>query len=128
MAQRTILIADDEASLRSLVRVTLDSGRLRIIDAVDGDEALALARSEHPDLMLLDWSMPGMTGLEVARALREDPATAAIPIVMLTARTLPFDRAAAQEVGIEAYMTKPFSPRALLDLVRSRFGSDALLA
>lgn len=125
---RTILIADDEASLRALVRVTLDSGRLRIIEAVDGDEALELARSEHPDLVLLDWSMPGRTGLEVARSLRADPSTAGIPIVMLTARTLPFDREAAEDVGVETYMTKPFSPRALLDLVRERFGSDALLA
>lgn len=125
---RTILIADDEASLRSLVRVTLDSGQLQIIEAANGDEALELARSRHPDLLLLDWSMPGRTGLDVALALRADPATAGIPIVMLTARTLPFDRASAEDVGIETYMTKPFSPRALLDLVRERFGSDALLA
>jgi len=125
---RTILIADDEPALRSLVRVTLDTGRLRIIEAADGDEAIALAHAEHPDLLLLDWSMPGRTGLEVARALRDDPATADIPIVMLTARTLPFDKDAAREVGIQTYMTKPFSPRALLDLVRERFGSEALLA
>lgn len=124
----TILIADDEPALRALVRATLDTGRLRIIEAADGDETLQLARTEHPDLLLLDWSMPGRNGLEVARELRADPHTAAISIVMLTARTQPFDQAAAGEVGVEAYMTKPFSPRALLDLVRERFGSESLLA
>lgn len=123
----TILIADDEAPLRALVRVTLDSGRLEILEAQDGDEALEVARSGRPDLILLDWSMPGRTGLDVARHLRADPATAAIPIVMLTARTLAVDRAAASEIGIETYMTKPFSPRALLDLVRDRFGPESLL-
>lgn len=124
----TILIADDEPALRALVRATLDTGRLRIIEAADGEETLQLARRERPDLLLLDWSMPGRDGLEVARELRADPATAAISIVMLTARTQPFDQAAAGEVGVEAYMTKPFSPRALLDLVRERFGSESLLA
>ncbi|MEH3054216.1 MAG: response regulator [Patulibacter minatonensis] len=124
----TILIADDEPALRRLVRVTLDTGRIRLVEAADGDAALAAAQAEHPDLVLLDWSMPGRTGIEVARALREDPDTAKIPIVMLTARTLPADRDAADEVKIDAYMTKPFSPRALLDLVRERFGPEALLA
>jgi len=125
---RTILIADDESALRALVRATLDSGRLRILEAADGDEAVAVARAEHPDLILLDWSMPGRTGLEVARELRADPSTADIQIVMLTARTLAFDQTAARDVGVDAYMTKPFSPRALLDLVRKRFGSEVLLA
>lgn len=124
----TILIADDEAALRTLVRVTLDAGRLTILEAADGNEALSIARSELPDLILLDWSMPGRTGLEVAEALRASPETASIPVVMLTARTLPFDRDAANAVGIETYMTKPFSPRALLDLVRDRFGPESLLA
>jgi two-component system phosphate regulon response regulator PhoB len=124
----TILIADDEAPLRALVRATLDTGRLRILEAVDGEEALTLTRTEQPDLILLDWSMPGRTGLDVARELRRDPATAEIPIVMLTARTTAFDHDAADAVGVDAYMTKPFSPRALLDLVRGRFGAESLLA
>lgn len=124
----TILIADDEPALRSLVRATLDTGRLRILEAEDGDMTLEVARVELPDLLLLDWSMPGRTGLEVARELRADPATAGIPIVMLTARTQPFDQETASEIGIERYMTKPFSPRALLDLIRERFGPESLLA
>lgn len=124
----TILIADDEPALRSLVRATLDTGRLRILEADNGDATLEVARAELPDLLLLDWSMPGRTGLEVARELRADPATAAIPIVMLTARTQPFDQATATEIGVDRYMTKPFSPRALLDLIRERFGPESLLA
>jgi two-component system, OmpR family, phosphate regulon response regulator PhoB len=123
----TILIADDEVPLRALVRATLDTGRMRIVEAADGDQALALARAEHPDLVLLDWSMPGRTGLEVAQALRADPATADIPIVMLSARSLPFDQEAARNAGVLRYMTKPFSPRALLDLVREQFGPEALI-
>lgn len=124
----TILIADDEPALRSLVRATLDTGRLRILEAENGDATLEVARAELPDLLLLDWSMPGRTGLEVARELRADPATAEIPIVMLTARTQPFDQATATEIGVDRYMTKPFSPRALLDLIRERFGPESLLA
>ena len=123
----TILIADDEAALRMLVRATLDTGHLRILEASDGEEALRLAREEQPDLVLLDWSMPGLTGLEVAEALHTDPETTDLAIVMLTARALPFDQEAAREVGVIHYMTKPFSPRALLDLVRQRFGPEALI-
>ncbi len=124
---RTILIADDEIALRMLVRATLDTGHLRIIEAADGPTALRLAREELPDLILLDWSMPGLTGIEVAQALHDDPATAELPIVMLTARALAFDQDAARDAGVAHYMTKPFSPRALLDLVRQRFGAQALI-
>ncbi|MBO9534415.1 MAG: response regulator [Solirubrobacteraceae bacterium] len=123
----TILIADDEAALRMLVRATLDTGHLSILEASDGETALRLAREARPDLILLDWSMPGLTGLEVAQALHSDPATADLPIVMLTARALPFDQEAARDAGVAHYMTKPFSPRALLDLVRQRFGPEALI-
>lgn len=125
---RTILIADDEDALRALVRVTLDSGRFQIVEAVDGIEALRLARQHHPDLLFLDWAMPGLSGLEVCRRLRADPETKHLTIVMLTARAQEFDRAAAIEVGVDAYITKPFSPLRLLDAVRDKLGASALVS
>jgi two-component system phosphate regulon response regulator PhoB len=125
---RTILIADDEDALRALVRVTLDSGRFQIVEATDGVEALRLARQHRPDLLFLDWAMPGLSGLEVCRRLRADPATKGLTIVMLTARAQEFDRAAALEVGVDAYITKPFSPLRLLDAVRDKLGASALVS
>jgi CheY-like chemotaxis protein len=125
---RTILIADDEDALRALVRVTLDSGRFQIVEATDGIEALRLARQHHPDLLFLDWAMPGLSGLEVCRRLRADPSTKNLTIVMLTARAQEFDRAAALEVGVDAYITKPFSPLRLLDAVRDKLGASALVS
>lgn len=125
---RTILIADDEAALRALVRVTLDTGRFAIIEATDGVEALRLARETKPDLVFLDWAMPGLSGLEVCRQLRADPATRGLTIVMLTARAQEFDRAAAMDVGVDAYITKPFSPLRLLDAVRDKLGAASLVS
>lgn len=125
---RTILIADDESALRALVRVTLDTGRFAIIEATDGVEALRLARETLPDLVFLDWAMPGLSGLEVCRQLRADPATRHLTIVMLTARAQEFDRAAAMDVGVDAYITKPFSPLRLLDAVRDKLGAASLVS
>lgn len=125
---RTILIADDEPALRSLVRVTLDTGRFTILEACDGTQALALAKAHLPDLMFLDWAMPGLSGLEVCRHLRADPATRALTVIMLTARAQGFDREAALEVGVDAYVTKPFSPVRLLDAVRDKLGAQSLVS
>jgi DNA-binding response OmpR family regulator len=77
-----------------------------------------MARREHPDLMLLDWRMPGKSGIEVARELRADPATADIPIVMLTAMGTEEDRRQGFELGVSAYLVKPFSPLVLLECVQ----------
>jgi two-component system alkaline phosphatase synthesis response regulator PhoP len=114
---KTILIADDEAHLRLLVRKTLEVEDYRLLEAPDGDGALALARKERPDLVILDWMMPGRTGLDVLRALREDPGTAATPVIMLTARSQKDDRAEAERLGVRGYLVKPFSPLELLQLV-----------
>lgn len=124
----TVLIADDEAALRSLVRVTLDTGRFRILEAVDGVEALDMAREHKPDLIFLDWAMPGLSGIEVCRQLRADPATRNLTVVMLTARAQDFDRDAALAVGVDAYVTKPFSPLRLLDAVRDKLGPSSLVS
>ncbi len=122
-----VLIADDQSQLRQLVRLTLESGRFEIFEAPDGEAALEVARRERPDLLFLDWTMPGMPGVEVCRRLRDDPATEAIRIVMLTARSQPADRQIARAMGVDDYITKPFSPIALLEKVREVLGPEALL-
>jgi CheY-like chemotaxis protein len=122
-----ILIAEDDRAVRSLIRMTLDAGVTEILEVEDGEAALQLARRELPQLIFLDWSMPGSDGLEVCRALREDPHTAEIKIVMLTARAEQGDREAALEAGADDYITKPFSPLQLLDKVIEVLGPSALL-
>jgi len=115
---QTILIADDEESLRTLIETTLEAPGLRILLAADGNQAMEVTRREHPDLILLDWMMPGKSGIEVAEVLRRDAATADIAIIMLTGRNQERDRQRGLAVGIRAYLIKPFSPLQLLECVR----------
>ena len=112
-----VLIAEDDDSLRLLIRLSIDVGGIVIDEAADGAAALALARKNPPDLALLDWMMPSLDGLEVCRALRADPSTAGATIVIVTARARPDDRAEALAAGADHYVAKPFSPAALLELV-----------
>ena len=123
-----ILIADDDGAVRSLIRMTLDSGQTEILEVDDGTTALELARRELPELIFLDWSMPGSSGIEVCRALRDDPETAQIKVVMLTARSESSDREAGLAAGADDYITKPFSPLQLLDKVIEVLGPNALIA
>ena len=115
----TILIVDDEPSILDLVRFTLEDADVRVVEASDGAEALVLARRIKPDLILLDVQMPRLNGLEVCRQLRREPALARTPIVMLTAAGQEADRARGREAGADEYLTKPFSPLALLALVEA---------
>ena len=118
----TVLVCDDEPVLRMLVRATLDQGDYTVVEACDGDEALARSRSDEPDLILLDMMMPGRSGGDVLLALRADPATAAIPVIMLTARAQASDRDAVTLAGANHYLTKPFSPVGLAALVAKVLG------
>jgi DNA-binding response OmpR family regulator len=115
----TILIVDDEPPILDLVRFTLEDADVRVVEASDGAEALLLARRIKPDLVLLDVQMPRLDGLEVCRQLRLEPALARTPIVMLTAAGQEADRARGREAGADEYLTKPFSPLALLALVEA---------
>jgi two-component system phosphate regulon response regulator PhoB len=123
---KTILLADDEESLRALVQMTLEGPDVRILHAATGVATLATAKREHPDLMLLDWRMPGKSGIEVARELRANPKTADIPIVMLTAMGSEEDRRQGFELGVRAYLVKPFSPLVLLECVQELLGPIAV--
>jgi DNA-binding response OmpR family regulator len=121
-----VLIAEDDPSIRALIRLTLDSGRFEILEAGDGDSALETARAERPDLLFIDWNMPGLDGVDVCRALRSEPATADTKIVLVTARVQAEDRRLALDAGADDYITKPFSPLSLLDKVTEVLGPEAL--
>jgi two-component system alkaline phosphatase synthesis response regulator PhoP len=116
---RTILVVDDEPGIVQIARDYLDRAGFRVITAGDGEAALRLARAERPSLLVLDLMLPGMDGLDVARALRQDPATRKLPIIMLTARVDEADRLIGLELGADDYITKPFSPRELVARVRA---------
>jgi two-component system, OmpR family, alkaline phosphatase synthesis response regulator PhoP len=111
---KKLLIADDEPGIRRLVRMTLEDEQFEILEAADGEEALTIAREQMPQMILLDVTMPRRSGLDVCRALKKDPATAGITIVMLTARVQEADLQEGRDAGADDYFVKPFSPIALL--------------
>ena len=113
----TVLVVDDEPNIIEVVRVTLEDDRVRVVVAADGEEALAAAHAERPDLILLDVNLPDLSGLEVCRRLRADAQTQDTKIVMLTAAAQRDDIERGRAAGADEYLTKPFSPVRLLTLV-----------
>ena len=113
---RTVLVVDDEPEIVRLVRDYLERAGFRVATAADGEQALRAARSERPDIVVLDLGLPGLDGLDVTRELRRDGQ---VPIIMLTARTEEADRVAGLELGADDYVAKPFSPRELVARVRA---------
>ena len=109
-----ILVVDDEPEAVELVEFNLQQAGYEVISAADGAEALLKSRARKPNLIVLDLMLPEMSGLEVCKTLRRDPATAGIPIIMLTARAAEIDRVLGLELGADDYITKPFSPRELV--------------
>jgi two-component system, OmpR family, alkaline phosphatase synthesis response regulator PhoP len=119
MAKGTILVVDDEKDLIELVSYNLKKEGFAVKTAAHGEAGLAAARSEIPDLVLVDVMMPGMDGLELCRRLRSDARTALVPIIMLTAKSAESDRVVGLELGADDYVTKPFSPRELAARVKA---------
>jgi two-component system phosphate regulon response regulator PhoB len=115
----TILLVEDDSDIRHLVSYKLTKGGFDVIEAADGPAALQAADQHPPDLVLLDVRMPRMSGLEVCRELRGRAGTAAVPIIMLTARSRPEDVEQAYAAGATDYVVKPFSPRELQQRVES---------
>ena len=113
---KTILVVDDEPKIIQLARDYLEHAGLTVLAAQDGEAALATARSAQPDLVILDLGLPGMDGLDVARALRKGSH---VPIIMLTARGEETDKLVGLELGADDYVTKPFSPKELVARVRA---------
>jgi len=108
-----VLVADDEEDIRSLVAFRLMRAGYEVITAADGEEALLLATTRLPDLVVLDMMMPKATGLEVTRSMREHEATKVIPVILLTARAQEGDVISGFEAGADDYVKKPFSPQDL---------------
>ena len=113
-----VLVIDDEAPIRLLCRVNLEAEGMQVSEAADGPTGLEKARSERPDVILLDVMMPGLDGWRVAEQLIDDPGTRGIPIVFLTARAEFRDRAKGLDIGGVDYITKPFNPLELAPMVR----------
>ena len=114
MTGRKILIVDDESAIRDMLRVALEMAEYDCIEASNAQDAHALIVDEKPDLILLDWMMPGTSGIELARRLKRDEVTSDIPIIMLTAKGEEDNKIQGLEVGADDYITKPFSPRELV--------------
>ena len=115
--KKKILLADDNDLIRQLIGVTLGEDQYDLVHATDGEEALRFAWEKRPDLVLLDVAMPGIDGFQVCQALKSDPRTSRIVVLMLTAKGSDADRAMGDEVGADGYFSKPFSPIALLGRV-----------
>ena len=122
---KKVLICDDEPYIRESVSYVARSEGYEVLTADDGEAGLQVAREEHPDLVFLDLMMPRMNGFEVCQALKQDPATSRIHIVILTARGQELDRIKGKEVGADEYLTKPFSPRKLRQRLQEVLGTGS---
>ena len=119
LANPKILVVEDEPNQVELIEFNLNSEGYEVVVARDGEEALNLAEEENPDLILLDWMLPKVSGIEVCRQLRRSKMTREIPIVMLTARSEESDKIRGLDIGADDYITKPYSIKELLARVRA---------
>ena len=122
----TILVVEDEPAIQDLIAFSLRQARHAVFCARNAEEAMEIINDALPNLVLLDWMLPGMSGVEFARMLRRTTRTKTIPIIMLTARAEESDKVAGLEIGADDYITKPFSPRELL--AQNQGGIAAALA
>ncbi len=116
---RNILVIEDEPAIQELIAVNVEHAGYRVQRARTAEEAIALITDMIPDLLIIDWMLPGMSGLEFARKLRGDRRTKPIPIIMLTARAQERDKVEGLEAGADDYLTKPFSPKELLARIKA---------
>ncbi|ODC04945.1 phosphate regulon transcriptional regulatory protein PhoB [Terasakiispira papahanaumokuakeensis] len=114
MTAKTVLIVDDEAPIREMIAVALEMADYQCLEAADAQQAHAKIVDRKPDLILLDWMLPGTSGVELARRLKRDAVTAEIPIILLTAKGEEDNKVTGLEAGADDYITKPFSPRELV--------------
>ena len=119
-----ILVVDDEAHITHVVALKLTNAGYRVITAGDGEEAFEIAQAEKPDLVITDLQMPYMSGLELSKKLRRTPDTSTTPVLMLTARGYALDQSELGQTNIKGVMSKPFSPRDILDKARTALGQS----
>lgn len=117
-----MLVVDDSATIRDLISLNLELEGFEVMTAVDGQDCLDQVRRVHPDLVTLDVVMPRMDGFETAQRLKADPDTAHVVVMFVTASAQAADLARGEEVGADAYLTKPFEPRELVETVRRLAG------
>jgi len=122
---KKILVADDESHILNVVSLKLRNAGFTVMTARDGQEALDIATSERPDLLITDYHMPQLSGIELCKRLKESPQTASIPAIMLTARGYNLDPLDTEQSGIRQLISKPFSPRQLLSTVNEVLGIAA---
>lgn len=115
----SVLVVDDEPDIREVIRFALEGASFRVLEAGHADEARKLINSEQPDLILLDWMLPGRSGLELAQQLKQNPKTRSTPIIMVSARGEEEDRVKGLDTGADDYITKPFSPREMIARVNA---------
>jgi two-component system phosphate regulon response regulator PhoB len=127
-AKPLILVVEDEAPLLTLLRYNLEKQGFRVEEAADGEEALARVTEARPDLVLLDWMLPSLSGLEVCRQIRRRPATRDLPVIMLTARTEQQDAVRALDTGADDYISKPFEMENLLARIRALLRRSGTIA
>ena len=121
---KRVLVIEDQPDNRQILRDLLGSAGIEVIEATDGAAGVAAAVSEEPDLILMDIQMPKMDGYEATRRIKADATTGAIPIIAVTSFALSGDAQKARDAGCDDYVTKPFSPRALLAKVRDYLGEE----
>lgn len=114
-----ILVVEDEPAIQELIAANLQLAGHSVLRAEDGEQALARVRDAVPDVILLDWMLPGLSGIQLARRFRADERTREVPIIMLTARSEEVDKVAGLEAGADDYITKPFSPRELMARIKA---------
>ena len=122
MSNKTVLLVDDEPLSRDIYRVLLENSGYTVLEAGDGGEAVLLARSELPDLIVMNLTMTALTGMDATELLKEDADTRHIPVLVLTGHVLPKIEALAWESGCDDYLLKPLSPRDLLEEIQRRIG------
>ena len=122
---KRILVVDDNEDNRQILIDLLSAAGYQIVEATNGLDAVALATSERPDLVLMDIQLPGIDGHEATRRIKAEPALARTPVIAVTSYALAGDDVKAAQAGCDDYVTKPFSPRALLAKVRERLGDEA---
>jgi len=115
----SILLVEDDLNLLEMVRYNLESEGFSVTVATDGDEALLCLRENLPDLVLLDWMLPNVSGIEICRQIRAKPQTMNLPVIMITARTEEDDQIRGLDTGADDYITKPFSPRELIARIKA---------
>ena len=112
--QPSVLVVDDEDAILEMIRFALENGGMTVVTAANAYEALLNINDNRPDIILMDWMMPGVSGIDLTRRLRKDPNTQDIPIIMLTARVTEDDKVTGLDAGADDYLVKPFSPRELM--------------